>query len=747
MGLAAMPRDWPRHLGFALLALVTPVMMGYVIYFQLSTPALDCALDGHTGRVLAVPEDSFADWAGLQPGDVVVSVDGVPFAEWQHPAVGNYPAEIRRGDRRLTLELPLVPLVRLNLLSLVMGVLVALIFWGTGAMLLWRRFRQEDVRIFFLLSQVFALAVLILLAFPVGVRPASLALLSIACFHLSAPMLLHHILTFPVPLGTPWQRRRVLVPVYALALVMVFGAFSWNSLWMRLSVLYTTLEIAAALGVLTYTYVHRATADGRRRLRLIVSGNLLAGVPPLFFYLVPSALGSSYRMPGWLMGPFLVVAPLSYLLAIARHNLFGIDRLLNRALVYALLSLGVLLLYLGPFVAIYRLLSGDPLLQTMIAVGLTILVGLSFSWMRSLVQRLVDRVFYGGWYDYPGVVETISGELVRTLERGQLADVLIRRVPELMQLHASRLEILDAADPTSLPDHSSAGLRFPLHFQGRIRGLWVVGPRRDDDDFSAEDLRILKTLVRQAEVALGNVLLVERLRRQLDEIRAVQQRLLRSREEERARLARDLHDGPVQALVALNLQLGLLRGTTEERSVTGEALRDMRSEVRGLLTELRQTCAELRPPMLDALGLGSALRALADEWFQQCGVAVRFDLSPDAALRSLPDEVSVNLYRVVQEALTNVARHAHARQVTLRLHRQDEGLTLVIEDDGQGFTVQTDPHELVSQGHFGLVGMKERMALIGGRLRIESEAGKGTKVFAEWYPGTGSGPQKSTPPR
>ncbi len=741
---------WRERLGrgaLALLALVLPLMVGYVVHFQLSTPVLDCVLDGRTGRVLDVPENSFADWAGLQPGDVILSVGGLPFAEWQHLAAGNYPAEIRRGGRHLTLELPLVPLVRVNLLSLLMGVLVALVFWGTGTLLLWRRFRQEDVRIFFLLSQVFALAVLILLAFPRGVRPPDLALLSIACFHLAAPMLLHHTLTFPVPLGSSRQRRRVLVPVYALALVMVFGAFSWGSPWIRLSVLYTTLEIAAALGVLIYSYARRATADGRRRLRLIVSGNLLAGVPPLFFYLLPSILGSSYRMPGWLMGLFLVAAPLSYLLAIARHNLFGIDRLLNRALVYVLLSLGVLLLYLGPFVAVYRLLAGDPLLQTMIAVGLTTLVGFSFSWVRSLVQRLVDRLFYGGWYDYPGVVEAISSELARTLERGQLVDVLTRQVPELMQLQASKLEILDAADSTGLLAPPSAGLRFPLHFQDRIRGLWIVGSRRDEDDFSAEDLRILKTLIRQAEVALGNVLLVEKLRRQLDEIRAVQQRLLRSREEERARLARDLHDGPVQALVALNLQLGLLQETTENRSATGEALRDMRGEVRGLLAELRQTGAGLRPPMLDVLGLGSALRALAGEWSEQCGVAVRFDLSSDAALRSLPDEVSVNFYRVVQEALTNVARHAHARQVTLRLHRQDDGLALVVEDDGHGFAVHADRHELVSQGHFGLAGMKERMALIGGRLRIESEAGKGTKVFAEWYPGTDPSLKNSTLPR
>ncbi len=107
-----------------------------------------------------------------------------------------------------------------------------------------------------------------------------------------------------------------------------------------------------------------------------------------------------------------------------RHNLFGIDRLLNRALVYVLLFLAVFLLYLGPFLLFYRLLPGDPLLQTTVAASLLLLVGLTFDWVRTQVQRLVDRPFYGGWYDYPGVVETVSDALARSRQREQLVEDL-----------------------------------------------------------------------------------------------------------------------------------------------------------------------------------------------------------------------------------------------------------------------------------------------------------------------------------
>jgi signal transduction histidine kinase len=165
-----------------------------------------------------------------------------------------------------------------------------------------------------------------------------------------------------------------------------------------------------------------------------------------------------------------------------------------------------------------------------------------------------------------------------------------------------------------------------------------------------------------------------------------------------------------------------------EGSPPVEVLQDMRAEVRQLLADLRQVCAALRPPMLDALGLGAALRALAEDWSAQCGVPVHFDLPPNATLRSLPGEVAVNLYRVVQEALANVARHAAAQRVSIRLAWEGTRLVLTVQDDGQGFVVPADFHSLTAQGHFGLVGMQERVDLIGGTWMVESTPGQGTTV-------------------
>jgi signal transduction histidine kinase len=747
--------EWFQRYMFALFALVVPVLVGYDIYFQWHAPALDFAFNNLTGLVYEVPSESRAAWAGLWVGDVILAVDGIPLAEWldygwRDPATENYMMAVEREGRSLTLEIPAIPLAQTNLLALVSASVAALIFWGIGLLLLLRRFYQQEIRLLFLLAQVFAILLLFPLAHPEpSLVPRWSMFLSSASLYLAAPLLLHYYLTFPVTLGTPKQRRWGLGVIYGLALVSLILWLSDSSL-RRLGAVYTILVIVAAVFVLVYVYLRRASPDSRRRLRLVVFGILTAAIPGIFLYILPLMTGATYRLPEWLVALFLVAAPLSYLYATARHSLFGIDRLLNRTLVYALLSLGILLLYLGPFLLIYRFLTPDPLAQIMIVAGLTLLVGLAFNWTRTQVQRLVDRVFYGGWYDYPGVVETVSAALARSVSREQLADVLTRQVPKLMQLRPGHLWI--GGPEATIPTRSSGpALQFILSLEGARRGIWTVAPRRDGEDFTDSDQRILKTLARQAEIALSNVILVETLRRQLAEIRAsqaslaqAQHQLLRSREQEQARLARDLHDGPIQSLVGLNMQLGLLlpSGETSTESADTPLARElgaMRAEVRNLLVELRQVCAELRPPMLDTLGLGAALRALAEEWSAQHNVAVHLDLPPDAVLRPLPDEVAVNLYRVVQESLANAARHAQAQRITLCLTWQNTRLSLTVQDDGQGFAVPATLRSLTEQGHFGLVGMQERVNLIGGTLRLESTPGRGTRMSVSW-PGAGIKP-------
>jgi signal transduction histidine kinase len=721
-----------------LAAVILPVLAGYVIYEQTRAPVFDATLDWSSGKVLSIEQDSFANWAGFQPGDVIVSVDGMPFPHWPN-VVGNYMAEVRRGGETIQLEMPLVPMARVNREALLGGVAVALVFWASGLLLLLRRSERTEIRLLFLLSQAFAVALLFPLAYSPKWSPPAWGLgLSVASLFVSAPLLLHYYLSFPVRLGTTSQRQWILIPLYMIAFAL--GLLWWmdSALGRQVGMIFTVCVVVAALGVQGYSYFRRASPDDRRRLRLIFFGSLLGASPALLFFFLPSIFHTQ-RIPLWLAGLFTVAAPLSYHYAVLRHNLFGIDRLLNRTLVYAALSLGILILYLGPFLLIYRFAPDDWLAQTMVASGLTLGVGLAFERTRTTLQRSVDRLFYGGWYDYPGVVEQVTRALAGCTNRAQLSDALARQTPALMQLQGCALTF-DEPKENSAPVRvhpRSPRPEFALSFQGQPRALWTIGPHRDGDDLTDSDRRILDTLARQAEIALGNILLIETLRAQLDEIRAsrealtqAQHRLLRSREDERARLARDLHDGPLQVLIGLNMQLGLLLPQANGL----EGLAEMRAEVRDLLDELRGVCSELRPPMLDTLGLAAAIRGLAEEWSAQNHVEACLNLPPNATFPSLPGDVSVNLYRVAQEALTNIAKHAQARRVDIRLVAEGDGLSMTIADDGRGFALPGEMDALIAEGHFGLVGLRERVNLIGGTLRLQSAPGQGTRLRVEWRP-------------
>jgi len=130
------------------LAAIPPLLAGYVIYDQTRTPVFDADMDWDSGTVLGAAQDSFANWAGFMEGDVLLSVDGAPYPKWPS-VVGNYQAQVRRGGQVIQLEIPLVPMAKVNRPSLLNAVIVALTFWGVGSFLLWRRFLQYVARLFF----------------------------------------------------------------------------------------------------------------------------------------------------------------------------------------------------------------------------------------------------------------------------------------------------------------------------------------------------------------------------------------------------------------------------------------------------------------------------------------------------------------------------------------------------------------------------------------------------------------------
>jgi signal transduction histidine kinase len=290
----------------------------------------------------------------------------------------------------------------------------------------------------------------------------------------------------------------------------------------------------------------------------------------------------------------------------------------------------------------------------------------------------------------------------RVLQRGRSERVdSVIDDPEIDQQIARRMGVRSA-------------LYVPLVAEARAIGVLVVhdklGPT---SSFGDDDLRLAESLAARAAIAVE---LSKRVSR--DTVR----RVVEAQENERARLARELHDETGQALTSILLGLKSLdaRVDTAESRV---AVAELRELVVSTLQDVRRLAVELRPAALDDFGLVPAIERLRDLTGEQSGVS--FDLVSEIGDQRLSPETETTLYRIAQEALTNVLKHANAHHVRMRLSRSGKAVKLVVQDDGSGF----DP-ERAGDGGVGIVGMGERVALVGGRLTIESTEGAGTMLTA-----------------
>jgi signal transduction histidine kinase len=260
-----------------------------------------------------------------------------------------------------------------------------------------------------------------------------------------------------------------------------------------------------------------------------------------------------------------------------------------------------------------------------------------------------------------------------------------------------------------------AGLWVPLRARGKTIGaLMALDRRQFDPRFADADLRIAETFAARAAVAVD---LSRRVARE------TVQRIVEAQELERQRLARELHDETGQALTSILLGLKTLE-EAEGKDEFGSAVAQLRELVVATLQDVRRLAVELRPKALDDFGLVPALERLAATFAEQTGIAV--ELESRLPEPRMPIDVETVLYRVVQEALTNVVKHAGAERVSILLRERDSKVAAVIEDDGRGFSPETE-----SESGLGLVGMRERVALVNGRLDVESAEAAGTTIVVE----------------
>jgi two-component system, NarL family, sensor kinase len=398
--------------------------------------------------------------------------------------------------------------------------------------------------------------------------------------------------------------------------------------------------------------------------------------------------------------------------AILQHRLYDIDLIINRTIVYAALTLAVAALYVAAVGALGSLFrSEENLLIGFFATGV---VAILFQPLHGRLQRGVNRLLYGQRDDPGSVLGALGERLEGATELETVLPTLVETIARTLKLPYVALALMEPGGMRLASEYgrpTAATVDLPLDYQGERIGELRVAPRDLRSSLDAADLALLETIGKQAGVTLRSVQLTRDLRRS-------HQRLVASREEERRRLRRDLHDGLGPALASMTLQLDAAHNLlARDPSAAAPILVEVREQVQSVIEDLRRLVYDLRPPALDQLGLAAALEEQARRCEQD---GMRIDLHVQERLPQLPAAVEVAAYRIVQEALTNVIRHAGASLCRVRVTLGD-ALRIVIEDDGAGLPTPVRPG-------VGLSSMRERASDLGGTFRIGACPTGGTRI-------------------
>jgi signal transduction histidine kinase len=305
---------------------------------------------------------------------------------------------------------------------------------------------------------------------------------------------------------------------------------------------------------------------------------------------------------------------------------------------------------------------------------------------------------------------------------------LIKKLSKPRQLNG------DAASRTSLLDpdwHNKfkSCWSIPLATEGRTAGVMQFGFTREYEWLPREQ-ELLAAAAERCLMAAEKARLMEDLANREEQIRSLAEHMLHVEEIERRRISRELHDEAGQSLLCIRLQMELIEQALPEReSESREKLRDAREMTERTILEMRRLIAALSPAVLEQLGLGAALRQLVNRFQRlQSGCRVKLQL---AKMGALPHQLEIISYRLVQECFNNIGKHSQATLVNVSLISADGVLKLVVEDNGVGFRVE---EALAKRESFGLSGMHERVALLGGRFHVESRTEppkRGTKISIE----------------
>ena len=451
-----------------------------------------------------------------------------------------------------------------------------------------------------------------------------------------------------------------------------------------------TIACLAGVAVLLWTRWRRADGETRQQLACLMPAAML-----LILGLVLVALG----LPAaWLATA--VVVPVAMTVAVLRFRLYQLDVLVNRAVVWLLLTL----LVIAGFVAIVALLrrafvSLDSSSAPLVATGLIVV---TFEPLHQRIQRSVNRLLYGERDEPYKVIADLGNLLERTADPNAVLPLLTQTIAVSLRVPYVAVRASGPAGSLLLAEHGAPTTTmeaFDMVTHGECVGMLLVARRSPNTDFTSRECRLLGNVAVHAAVAAEATRLIR-------DLQVSRERLVMAGEEERRRLRRDLHDGLGPSLAGMSMQVQAARKILFGQRAAGTLLDALAADLRSCTIEVRRVVDQLRPPALDS-GLEAALRAECLRFTTpMLSVHIRFD----GDLDRLPAAVEMAAFRIVAESLTNVTRHARAN--TCRVHvARGHSLTMRVVDNGIGLPS-------TRRAGVGLTSMRERAAELGGDCEI-----------------------------
>lgn len=501
--------------------------------------------------------------------------------------------------------------------------------------------------------------------------------------------------------------------------------------------------------ILIYSQVYRfrkvSRPTQRQQTKWVVYGVLIGfagfvGMSILFDPAFNDGSAVAFVYLNAILNLLLTAIPITLMLAILRTRLWNIDPLVNRTLVYAALSVCVILLY--SIIVLYLsqvFQTRDNFLVSLLA---TAMVAVVFAPLKEWLQRQINRLMNGRHDDPYSVLLELGNQLIRPLAPEAMLDAVVRTVKDALRLPYTGISIgvggqqkmVAAAGEPVNEVHS-----FPVIHRGEEIGTLYVSSRSPGEAFTPEDGKFLDVLLRQAGPIVENVNMTLGMKLLAKDLQESREKLVLAREEERRQIRNNLHDDLAPRLAALALNAATAQKYVEkDPEAAVDMLTDLRQVIRSTVSEIRTLVHDLRPPTLDELGLTGAIEERIRELSkpaellaaEQGNEPLRIRLHAPLPLPELPAAVEVAAFRIVVESVVNVIKHAGATSCMVRLDLPSAyKLTVEITDDGNADGIWTAA-SVSGKGGIGQQSIRERAAELGGYCTIERLEHGGTRVFA-----------------